>query len=178
MRGPGSRPVSRLRNKAGRVFKAHISEDTVWNVVREYVLRLGQHDLRLDLRQTLPSLGWQARTDSASSRLPVHPDDGTQSINDHLPVEPELARSFPEREPPIRRERLRSESGIGRGSDARGPATMSGAKKSGEHNPRGPQPRPVLADSGKTHAKTVTAAAPGHARSADRRGLRRNRVDR
>jgi len=103
--GIRSGPVFRPLNKAGRVFEGHISEDTVWNVVRAYGRRLDQpafapHDLRRTCAKLCRASGGdleqiQFLLGHASVQTTEH-SIGTrqnlvQAVNDHLPVAPELA---------------------------------------------------------------------------------------
>lgn len=96
--------VFRCLNKAGRVLDGRISEDTVWNVVREYGARLGKpgfapHDLRRtcaklcrisggDLEQIQLLLG-HASVQTTERYLGTR-QNLVQAVNDHLPVEPDL----------------------------------------------------------------------------------------
>ena len=106
-------PVFRPLNKAGRIFQGRISEDTVWNVVRDYGARLGKADFAPhDLRRTCAKLCRASGGDLEQIQLLLgHASVQTterylgtrqnlvQAVNDHLPVEPDLAREFPERKP-------------------------------------------------------------------------------
>jgi integrase/recombinase XerD len=100
-------PLLRPLNKGGRILEGRLSEDTVWNVVREYGERLGQpgfapHDLRRtcaklcrisggDLEQIQLLLG-HASVQTTERYLGTR-QNLVQAVNDNLPVEPDLARS-------------------------------------------------------------------------------------
>jgi integrase len=102
-----SGPVLRPLNKAGRVLKGRLSEDTVWHIVREYGARLGKagfapHDLRRtcaklcrlsggDLEQIQLLLG-HASVQTTERYLGTR-QNLVQAVNDNLPVEPELTGS-------------------------------------------------------------------------------------
>ena len=106
-------PIFRPLNKGGLVLKGRSSEDTVWNVVREYGARLGKpafapHDLRRtcaklcrlsggELEQIQLLLG-HASVQTTERYLGTR-QNLVQAVNDNLPVEPDLARSYPERKP-------------------------------------------------------------------------------
>lgn len=101
--------VFRPLNKGGRMLDGRISEDTVWNVVRDYGARLGKagfapHDLRRtcaklcrvsggDLEQIQLLLG-HASVQTTERYLGTR-QNLVQAVNDHLPVEPDLHRGLP-----------------------------------------------------------------------------------
>jgi len=107
--GISSGAVFRPLNKAGRMLDGRISEDTVWNVVRDYGARLGKagfapHDLRRtcaklcrvsggDLEQIQLLLG-HASVQTTERYLGTR-QNLVQAVNDHLPVEPDLHRGLP-----------------------------------------------------------------------------------
>lgn len=84
------------------MLDGRISEDTVWNVVRDYCARLGKTRFAPhDLRQVVPRLGRRPRADPASARPHVRANTerylGTRqnlvrAVNDNLTVEPDLGR--------------------------------------------------------------------------------------
>ena len=91
------------------MLDGRISEDTVWNVVRDYGARLGKagfapHDLRRtcaklcrvsggDLEQIQLLLG-HASVQTTERYLGTR-QNLVQAVNDHLPVEPDLHRGLP-----------------------------------------------------------------------------------
>ena len=113
--------VFRPLNKGGRMLDGRISEDTVWNVVREYGTRLGKpgfapHDLRRtsaklcrvsggDLEQIQLLLG-HASVQTTERYLGTR-QNLIQAVNDNLPVEPDLDRHALERTRPNARSRRR-----------------------------------------------------------------------
>lgn len=102
-------PIFRPLNKAGQVQDGRISEDTVWNVVREQAARLGKpglapHDLRRtcaklcrisggDLEQIQLLLG-HASVQTTERYLGTR-QNLIQAVNDNLPVKPSLALPRP-----------------------------------------------------------------------------------
>jgi integrase len=91
--------VFRPLNKGGRILDGRLSEDTVWNVVREYGARLGKPAFAPhDLRRTCAKLCRSSGGDLEQIQLLLG-HASVQAVNDHLPVEPDLDRSVPERKP-------------------------------------------------------------------------------
>jgi integrase/recombinase XerD len=102
--GISSGAVFRPLNKGGRLLDGRISEDTVWNVVRDYGARLGKtgfapHDLRRtcaklcrvsggDLEQIQLLLG-HASVQTTERYLGTR-QNLVQAVNDNLPVEVDL----------------------------------------------------------------------------------------
>jgi integrase/recombinase XerD len=102
--GIATGPIFRPLNKAGKILDRRISEDTIWNVVREYGARLGKpnfapHDLRRtcaklcrlsggDLEQIQLLLG-HASVQTTERYLGTR-QNLARAVNDNLPVSPRL----------------------------------------------------------------------------------------
>ena len=96
--------VFRPVNKGGRMLEGRISEDTVWNVVRDYGARLGKkgfapHDLRRTCAKLCRASGGELEqiqlllghaSVATTERYLGTRQNLARAVNDNLPVEPDL----------------------------------------------------------------------------------------